>query len=68
MRLRTARKIMAAVHTPRQSAYTESQIGRAVRRFNRTASARADRAFWDVLCEEVAMYYVREEKRETAAS
>ncbi len=51
MRLRLARKIVKAVGTPRESAYTQEQISRAIDRMERTASARKNNEFWNGLME-----------------
>lgn len=47
MKLRLANKIMNAVGTTRQSAYTEGQIRRANARYSRTRSSREAEAFWN---------------------
>lgn len=46
MKLRLAKKIIKAVETPRESAYSDHQIGAANRRYARTASAKEARRFW----------------------
>lgn len=45
MKLRIARKIIKAVGTSREPAYTQHQIGRAFARIDRTASERESRRF-----------------------
>lgn len=46
MRLRTALKIMKAINTPDQDRYREGQLGAAVRRYEKTRSAKEANAFW----------------------
>ncbi len=53
MRLRTARKIMSAADTPRESAYTNAQHAAANRRYERTASAKEADALWQEMMAEV---------------
>jgi hypothetical protein len=55
MKLRTAKKIMTAVGTPRETAYTDDQIGRAVDRYERTRSAREANRFWFAFLDDIGV-------------
>lgn len=50
MKLRIAKKIVKAVGTPRESAYSGKQLTQALNRMERTKSYRADRDFFFEVC------------------
>jgi hypothetical protein len=53
MRLRIAKKIVKAVGTPRESAYSPAQLDRALNRIDRTRDSRESNRFWHALMTEL---------------
>lgn len=53
MKLRIARKLVKAIGTPREKAYTPAQLDRALSRMERTKDSREARDFWFALMREI---------------
>lgn len=49
MKWRIAKKVRAAIDTPRESAYTDHQYRRAFARYDRLRSSKLDREHWHAL-------------------